>query len=120
MRISDWSSDVCSSDLLGPGAAWPAAGPDREHRLDRGGPRLRAAPYQREGAPSEDDHGGAGGKAQGHGPAARPSPGLPAARQGGGGEARQPVADRSEKRRVGEGGVSTGRTRGWAEHAKKK
>src|SRR3546814_7712069 len=23
MRISDWSSDVCSSDLFGPAGAWP-------------------------------------------------------------------------------------------------
>src|SRR3546814_10352344 len=31
MRISDWSSDVCSSDLLSPGAR---ALPRRDHRAD--------------------------------------------------------------------------------------
>src|SRR3546814_20100078 len=41
MRISDWSSDVCSSDLIGGAAARPSqigfAG--RRHRVDRFGQR---------------------------------------------------------------------------------
>src|SRR3546814_19401027 len=33
MRISDWSSDVCSSDLLGPGVGEGAAGDVKPHQL---------------------------------------------------------------------------------------
>src|SRR3546814_2550733 len=35
MRISDWSSDVCSSDLLGLDAARAVVAADRAHRADR-------------------------------------------------------------------------------------
>src|SRR3546814_18047473 len=34
MRISDWSSDVCSSDLAAPGHGDGAPDLDREHRAD--------------------------------------------------------------------------------------
>src|SRR3546814_1856749 len=47
MRISDWSSDVCSSDLLADGAPayrgkGGARGWDRRHRFPRGKGRLDA------------------------------------------------------------------------------
>src|SRR3546814_4810065 len=38
MRISDWSSDVCSSDLLG---RWPARNPPPERRAERWALMLR-------------------------------------------------------------------------------
>src|SRR3546814_17705206 len=41
MRISDWSSDVCSSDLPGAGAA--AAGDGERQAAVAPGPRLRAS-----------------------------------------------------------------------------
>src|SRR3546814_3278302 len=33
MRISDWSSDVCSSDLPGAAGRWPAVAPPQSPRL---------------------------------------------------------------------------------------
>src|SRR3546814_10953392 len=41
MRISDWSSDVCSSDLLALGAL-----AQQRHRADRGNRRQRVQPVQ--------------------------------------------------------------------------
>src|SRR3546814_11774731 len=42
MRISDWSSDVCSSDLLAdPGLVRPGLGEEAEHQRRRERPRLR-------------------------------------------------------------------------------
>src|SRR3546814_5724073 len=51
MRISDWSSDVCSSDLKGGGAAKVSARGEL-HRLGRGGPadRFAAAHFANEAA----------------------------------------------------------------------
>src|SRR3546814_5947653 len=70
MRISDWSSDVCSSDLSGRmrvlyqgfprSAALGAYGHRARRRLDRRRTRLRRAPgdlrslSERDGRPSED------------------------------------------------------------------
>src|SRR3546814_7502376 len=45
MRISDWSSDVCSSDLIGGLVALPAVGREQRHRAAR----QRAQPGQRAG-----------------------------------------------------------------------
>src|SRR3546814_15471503 len=42
MRISDWSSDVCSSDLHQPGAVGTAAGHGRCHAGDRRHLRIAA------------------------------------------------------------------------------
>src|SRR3546814_6597526 len=64
MRISDWSSDVCSSDLLlrgerdarvraahpvGPAARGGDGHPHRGHRRDRPGPRHRRSEERRVG-----------------------------------------------------------------------
>src|SRR3546814_4786302 len=60
MRISDWSSDVCSSDLpCPPRRRQPAALVDRRGRLGRPQPRRHAArrlpaPDRRDGGRSEE------------------------------------------------------------------
>src|SRR3546814_16693511 len=47
MRISDWSSDVCSSDLCGTRKGWPCAGPFRVKVADkRGRERCRVRPTE--------------------------------------------------------------------------
>src|SRR3546814_12381818 len=112
MRISDWSSDVCSSDLVPPNDGRAGAG-GRERR------RRRA-----------DAH-----RARGEEPRrARIAPGpasdQPAARAGRQAAIPNPEFDgraisrrergRSEERRVGKEGVSTGSIRGSPEHEKKK
>src|SRR3546814_7513877 len=59
MRISDWSSDVCSSDLLGLGQFDKSRGPVAQHEAIRG--ELRAQPvdiglaHGRIGAEHADD-----------------------------------------------------------------
>src|SRR3546814_3277867 len=100
MRISDWSSDVCSSDL------------DRLKQVDRR--RRRQQPLAR--ARHLDHVGGVE-------VAALRLRGLPLlddheAISGRGREREVDVAAprRSEERRVGKGGVSSGSFRGWAVH----
>src|SRR3546814_8973261 len=93
MRISDWSSDVCSSDLGHPGHR------PRRHQNGRAG----------------DERGGP----QLHRKAAGPGT-LPRAGQPGRGAQRAAAAERSEERRVGEACVSTCRSWGSAYHIKKK
>src|SRR3546814_6177384 len=48
MRISDWSSDVCSSDLLRPAAGRGGSGQHARRRL-HGRDRPRAPPHRRPG-----------------------------------------------------------------------
>src|SRR3546814_1983617 len=50
MRISDWSSDVCSSDLPAP----PCSTPGRDERLSRGGQRSHRPPAGRPGGRASD------------------------------------------------------------------
>src|SRR3546814_12373335 len=92
MRISDWSSDVCSSDLRGrPAARPPAVHPSRAD------------------APDSPAHPGVHG--QGPAPVAH----LPANPQ----EERPMTLSRSEERRVGKECVSTCRSR-WSPYTSKK
>src|SRR3546814_16940448 len=90
MRISDWSSDVCSSDLPGDGASPPRGGDDH-HPADRG---------------AVTPGGGCGGDDD-------PAPGreLPPRASHRLSLVRVRVADRSEERRVGKECVSTCRSR---------
>src|SRR3546814_17843054 len=105
MRISDWSSDVCSSDLVGtaslqvgPSAACTERGSNRG--LDRGcapeGPRLA----------SRGGHFHAG--------SACPAGEMQSVRRN------EPLCVRSEERRVGKECVSTCRYRWSPYHSKKK
>src|SRR3546814_13316537 len=99
MRISDWSSDVCSSDLIGIRTG-------RLDRLDRP-PRLELLG---DGSVANDRlHLGDT---------------LPVGRAGGMGGCRYRTdpeqSGRSEERRVGKEGVSTGRSRWSPYHIKKK
>src|SRR3546814_280315 len=73
MRISDWSSDVCSSDLAGPPRPVPAAAASFGHRLAGDFPRLCAVPG-RLAVAGGDAAGGAGV------PVAHPGRGAGAAR----------------------------------------
>src|SRR3546814_12041758 len=98
MRISDWSSDVCSSDL-------PAA-PHGRPAAPGGWPAIVGRSADRRGA----------GRARG--PAALPGP--PRCREAGSERGGEPAllggfGGRSEGRRVGQECVSTGRTR-WAQY----
>src|SRR3546814_18006338 len=113
MRISDWSSDVCSSDLHDPrsrarqhdvhaAAAIPAA------RHDAGGDHLSGCARRLPGG-----RGGSRGQA---GRAGRVPGG--ARRRGAAGQ--EPLARRSEERRVGKECVSTCRSRWSPYHYKKK
>src|SRR3546814_15043926 len=95
MRIGDWSSDVCSSDLAGRGAAGGAL-PLRTRRSRR-----------------RDEGGGAAAPAECAGPLAAVVAGTGLRRRQGGG-------DRSEERRVGKACVSTGRYRWPPYYSKKK
>src|SRR3546814_15931207 len=89
MRISDWSSDVCSSDLGGPSRGPnPLGGGRGVHDV---------------------------GADQGRQGALAPSGG----REGEGAHAGEVVLDRSEERRVGKEGVSTCRSRWSPHHSKK-
>src|SRR3546814_12429268 len=110
MRISDWSSDVCSSDL---GAEVL--------------PALAAAlRYQADGADHHPPvHGlahvvdGQGGHRHGR-EGFHLGPRLPGGLHPGLDVDAGRVLARSEERRVGKEGVSTCRTRWWPEHYKKK
>src|SRR3546814_11183237 len=112
MRISDWSSDVCSSDLHPPRARWPKRG-------DNGAPSAGwyvHAP-ERIVATQRRDRAHALPKAVAPGVVQRLQPAM--VRQ-------QPVEqspsrpDRSEERRVGKESVSTVRSRWSAYHLKNK
>src|SRR3546814_20926004 len=111
MRISDWSSDVCSSDLIvaigTQGQVGMLAAMVQQYRLGEAAiprhgltARDRAPPPGRRHA----DVIGALGERTG----AEHGLGM------------QVVGERSEERRVGKEGVSTGRARGWREHEKKR
>src|SRR3546814_17168633 len=116
MRISDWSSDVCSSDLLR-GMGETATDRNRRRGLTRRATLLRAA------ALYEEAHADADGRV----PASfdilyltgwAPHAPQPQALRPGSAAAR--LADRSEERRGGQGGVRSCDT-GWsAEPSKKK
>src|SRR3546814_14394350 len=92
MRISDWSSDVCSSDLQPAGLRAARAG---RPRLARGGGRRR--PDRRRSQPGRGDRERWGAQARRHRKGAR-----------------------SEERRVGKEGVGTDRSRWSPYHSKKK
>src|SRR3546814_15998604 len=116
MRISDWSSDVCSSDLRGVGGRplqyragrnrpfSGAAGVGGNHSIspDRGGDRIAAAGWRR---PRQHRKGCAGAGSTSFRRVARLR--------------RRLECGRSEKRRGGNGGVSTCRSR-WSKYPKKK
>src|SRR3546814_11131130 len=101
MRISDWSSDVCSSDLDGVGGAAPGAVDAVDPRPDRARPVLHPAGAQhRDHVVDAEDHADVG-----HGP-----------------DAAEDDADhdadlrrRTEERRVGHECVSTWRSR-WSQY----
>src|SRR3546814_11682697 len=100
MRISDWSSDVCSSDLL------LAAAFDLERGIAL---HIGAPQHQHSGI--ED--------AEGSALAIVEQPEIGRAKLGGGrfvGAARKSAARRSEERRVGKECVSTCRSRWWPYH----
>src|SRR3546814_15639117 len=103
MRISDWSSDVCSSDLARPGPPQPAAAAlgRRGNRLCR--PRLREA-RGRLRAPPVQPASLAGDRC------------LAPLHRGDGGDHHP----RSEERRVGKECVSTCRSRRSPSHSQKK
>src|SRR3546814_11849488 len=102
MRISDWSSDVCSSDLVdGVGEVpWGHAPVVAQEGLELGGAELGA--------------GSVGGAQQLH---QADQPARPVAHPGG--QAAPSVGvdlQRSEERRVGKGGASTGKSRWWLDN----
>src|SRR3546814_12536004 len=101
MRISDWSSDVCSSDLVGNG--------QRVHRALELGPVLALDP-------ARDAAGGRGVGHQHHVAAGQRDEGG----QGGALVATFFLLDRSEERRVGKECVSTCRSRWSPVHYKEK
>src|SRR3546814_14781832 len=114
MRISDWSSDVCSSDLVGLEGAGNGAGARsaeprgaRYSRLCRarrhGQGYLHPRALARRGALSGED---------GTEPRRRVLLALIGASRR--------YEERSEERRVGNESVSTCRSRGWPDHKKKK
>src|SRR3546814_11023518 len=106
MRISDWSSDVCSSDLVDERGEAPGRCPQGED--DAKGERACARLGE------QLAHGGGGvGCVLGEEP-------LEEVDDGALGALREVRADRSEERRVGKAGVSTCRSRWWPYHEKKK
>src|SRR3546814_1956479 len=93
MRISDWSSDVCSSDL---------DGPDRADDASTGDHRVRSVQLQ----PEHPDRRADAATDQQSDPDA-PEPGN---------EPHQSGEERTEERRVGKECVSTCRSRWWPGH----
>src|SRR3546814_6696181 len=93
LRISDWSSDVCSSDLAHGGPARAAAGAPRGARFRR---RRAQDPAARGGCRTR-----------------RPCPSRPPRRAG-------PLGQRSEERRGGKESGRTWRSRGGPDNEKKK
>src|SRR3546814_11180194 len=102
MRISDWSSDVCSSDLAGVVAAGSFVG-------CRAAPILALLVSRRERLCRRDDHHVEVARAQ----ALDVLRGVDKARPHLDAEAAQIEAERSEERRVGKECVSTCRSRWW-------
>src|SRR3546814_4857225 len=105
MRISDWSSDVCSSDLEEPVPQSVAQDDDDDRLIDDGGPGAPIGPQQRLDLAALQERGAEhqlGHREEGH-PAVE-------------GEA----VDRSEERRGGKAWGSTCRSRGSANHSNKK
>src|SRR3546814_17524782 len=101
MRISDWSSDVCSSDLRCADPARVVGDEIRRHRCEHAG---RAAPDAGDDEETADDEA------------------LRNARSGEQGTAGTAEAEpgRSEERRVGKEWVSTCRSRWSPDHSKTK
>src|SRR3546814_20532699 len=109
MRISDWSSDVCSSDLLRggrPTAALRQPGP-ASSAPHRGEPGVRRGRPDRAGGLGRlRDAGtdGPGALRLAHRRVLHDRPDQP------------PLRDRSEERRAGKGWVSKSRSRWWAKN----
>src|SRR3546814_15065080 len=109
MRISDWSSDVCSSDLSFSFAPRPAApAPVAEESIE---PEVQEVPFaatETEAAPVAEDR--------------DPAPGfsLNDTAEAEVAAEEETMELRSEERRVGKECVSPGRSRGWALQSKKK
>src|SRR3546814_16921327 len=106
MRISDWSSDVCSSDLRGPeqgdvgcaeGNARYKHGQEADLGDDAGQPTLAVARDVIGDREAEQRRNHRHREAEAYGGQRRP-------------------AERSEERRVGKEGVSTCKSRGWPYH----
>src|SRR3546814_12029483 len=112
MRISDWSSDVCSSDLL-PRGVPRLAGRSRVH----GRPRTRRRPG--EAGAEAGDH---GLRTAGDDGTRRAVVGLPdlALRAAARAARDRAFPPRSDERRVGNAWVRTGRARWVADHETKK
>src|SRR3546814_3628691 len=102
MRISDWSSDVCSSDLF-PRNSAGASAPDAPRTESRPTPR-GAAPARPRRTAAEAEYYSAGGRAARSRATVRPSDPRSLARSG-------IRRRRSEERRVGKEGVSKCRSR---------
>src|SRR3546814_11814749 len=116
MRISDWSSDVCSSDLVGPELAQGNLAADH---ADGAGDGARLGDDAVRGGGDEI---AAGGREVAHRDDDRLAEGAGAAHlapDGVGGDIGAAGA-RSEGRRVGKACVSTCRCRGWPQYYKKK
>src|SRR3546814_13858655 len=101
MRISDWSSDVCSSDLQSSSRLWAAPASTLPSRGDR--PRRNHVPHR-----------GHCLRRTGKIPRSPPVPQSGRHREG------TETLARSEERRVGKECVSTGRSRWSPVHYKKK
>src|SRR3546814_16132303 len=111
MRISDWSSDVCSSDLLPSGFLQRRSEKrgERQRLRKKAGQQRRVIVVRQNGVelrPQPHD----------------PSPRVAARYRKGDAAIRvaQRIMARSEERRVGQGCVSTGRSRGSPSPKKKK
>src|SRR3546814_11458863 len=107
MRISDWSSDVCSSDLNDRGAArrWPLAGTARPRRA---GTVRRIYRFERAARPDQP-------RCDVRGPRRTRAEEKLAPRQSLDGESAPVSATRTEERSVGQGGVWSWRPWGWAQ-----
>src|SRR3546814_11258175 len=123
MRISDWSSDVCSSDLArrafrGTGGGGGAR-PDRPGTLDFGEARRSSDPRESGGAepflPCRGAGGGAARRRRG-----RKIVGRRADRRSDRARRRSCDGNSSDERRVGKECVSTCRSRWAPDHYKKK
>src|SRR3546814_17047053 len=125
MRISDWSSDVCSSDLRGPTRTHPppdrAGRPRPESRPGRAGRRRSRHPLRRDARLRRARP----GRRRRHRSRALEAARQTRVRRGGNGKGGTTMTDtrprsRSEERRVGKECVSTCRSRWAPYHYKKK